>query len=108
MWWNPPYIFSKWSAARIANGVRVYAIGDILGCSSLLERLLDLIQSHIAEFPSPRPILVFLGDYIDRGPASCQVIDRLILLRNHREVIFLKGNHESYLIEFLKNPTILP
>jgi serine/threonine protein phosphatase 1 len=108
MWWKPSYILSKSSAARIADGVRIYAIGDVHGCSSLLERLLDLIQSHVAAFPSRRPILVFLGDYIDRGPASCQVIDRLILLQNHQEVIFLKGNHESYLIESLKNPTMLP
>jgi serine/threonine protein phosphatase 1 len=105
--WKPSHIFSKWSAARIADGVRIYAIGDVHGCSSLLERLLDLIQAHEKTFPSRRPILVFLGDYIDRGPASSQVIDRLIFLRNHQEVIFLKGNHESYLIEFLKNPTIL-
>jgi serine/threonine protein phosphatase 1 len=108
MWSKPPHIFSKWSAARIADGVRIYAIGDVHGCSALLERLLALIQSHVAAFPSHRPILVFLGDYIDRGPASCQVIDRLIFLRSHQEVIFLKGNHESYLIEFLNNPTILP
>jgi serine/threonine protein phosphatase 1 len=108
MWWKPPHIFNKWSAARIADGVRVYAIGDVHGCSSLLERLLALIQAHVRAFPSRRPILVFLGDYIDRGPASSQVIDRLILLRSHQEVIYLKGNHESYLIEFLKNPTILP
>jgi serine/threonine protein phosphatase 1 len=108
MWWKPPHIFSKWSAARIPDGVRIYAIGDVHGCSSLLERLLALIHAHVAAFPLRRPILVFLGDYIDRGPASRQVIDRLMVLRNQQEVIFLKGNHESYLIEFLKNPTILP
>jgi serine/threonine protein phosphatase 1 len=87
-------MFGKWSAARIADGVRIYAIGDVHGCSSLLERLLALIEAHIAAFPSHRPILVFLGDYIDRGPASRQVVDQLILLRGRREVIFLKGNHE--------------
>jgi serine/threonine protein phosphatase 1 len=108
MSWNLLHFFSKWSAARIADGVRIYAIGDVHGCSSLLEQLLVLIEDHVAAFPSRRPILVFLGDYVDRGPSSRQVIDQLIALREHREVIFLKGNHESYLIEFLKNPTILP
>jgi len=102
------HVFSKWSAARAADGVRIYAIGDVHGCSSLLERLLALIEAHVTAFPSRRPILVFLGDYIDRGPASREVIDQLIFLRKHREVIFLRGNHERYLIEFLKNPAILP
>ena len=109
MWWKPLHIFGKWSAARIAAGVRIYAIGDVHGCNSLLEQLLYAIEEHIAAVPSRRlPILVFLGDYIDRGPASRQVIDQLILLRHRREVIFLKGNHENYLVEFLKEPAIMP
>jgi serine/threonine protein phosphatase 1 len=102
------HIFSKWTAARITDGVRIYAIGDVHGCSSLLEQLLASIEAHVTAFPSFRPILVFLGDYIDRGPASRQVIDQLIFLREHKEVIFLKGNHEGYLLEFLKLPAILP
>ena len=108
MSWKPLHFFSKWSAARITDGIRIYAIGDVHGCSSLLEQLLALIEAHITAFPSCRPILVFLGDYIDRGPASRQVLDQLIFLREHKEVIFLKGNHEGYLLEFLKQPAILP
>src|SRR6266853_3296627 len=108
MSWNPLRVFSKWSAARIADGVRIYAIGDVHGCSSLLEQLLVLIEAHLTAFPSRRPILVFLGDYIDRGPGSRQVIDQLIFLRERKEAIFLKGNHESYLLQFLKQPAILP
>jgi len=108
MLWKPLHVFSKWSAARIADGVRIYAIGDVHGCRSHLDQLLALIEAHVTAFPTRRPILVFLGDYIDRGPASSQVIDQLILLREHNEVIFLKGNHESYLVEFLKNPAIMP
>jgi serine/threonine protein phosphatase 1 len=108
MWWKPLHVFSKWSAARVADGVRIYAIGDVHGCNVLLEQLLVLIEAHITALPSRRAVLVFLGDYFDRGPASREVIDRLILLRQHREAIFLKGNHESYLVEFLENPTILP
>jgi serine/threonine protein phosphatase 1 len=108
MSWKPLHVFSKWSAARITDGIRIYAIGDVHGCSSHLEQLLALIEAHVTAFPSHRPILVFLGDYIDRGPASRHVIDQLIFLREHKEVIFLKGNHESYLLEFLKQPAILP
>jgi serine/threonine protein phosphatase 1 len=107
MAWNPLHIFDKWSAARIADGIRIYAIGDVHGCCSLLDRLLDSIEAHIAAFPAQRPILVFLGDYIDRGPASRQVVDQLIHLGRRREVIFLKGNHESYLVNFLKKPTMM-
>lgn len=58
-------------------------------------------------YPTPRPLIVFLGDYIDRGPSSQQVIDQLILLSENFEVISLKGNHEYYLLEFLKNPSSL-
>src|SRR5215469_3508539 len=101
MRWKLRHVFSKWSAARIADGVRIYAIGDVHGCSSLLEQLLALIEAHVTAFPALRPILLFLGDYIDRGAASSQVIDQLIFLRERREVVFLKGNHESYLLEFL-------
>ena len=108
MWWKPLHIFGKWSAARVADGVRIYAIGDLHGCSSLLEHLLAAIEAHIGAFPAHRPILVFLGDYIDRGPESRQVIDQLISLQRHREVILLKGNHESYLTEFLRAPSIMP
>jgi serine/threonine protein phosphatase 1 len=108
MSWKPLHVFSKWSHARIADGVRIYAIGDVHGCSSPLEQLLVLIEAHVRAFPSFRPILVFLGDYVDRGPASRQVIDQLIFLRDRGEAIFIKGNHEGYLLEFLKNPAILP
>src|SRR5258707_11951058 len=107
MSWMPLHVFSKWSAARTADGVRIYAIGYLHDGSSILEQLLALIESHVRAFPSRRPILFFLGDYIDRWPASRQVIDQLIFLREHKEVIFLKGNHESNLIEFLKQPDIL-
>lgn len=101
-------IFSKWSAARVADGTRIYTIGDVHGCISLLEQLLAKTEKHLETFPAHRPILIFLGDYIDRGPASSQVIDHLITLKDQREVILLKGNHESYMLSFLKNPSLLP
>jgi serine/threonine protein phosphatase 1 len=49
-----------------------------------------------------------LGDYIDRGPASSQVIDMLIDRGQHHEAIFLKGNHEAMLLELLRDPEIFP
>jgi serine/threonine protein phosphatase 1 len=107
MRWKLLDAFRKRSAARLADGVRIYAVGDVHGCNFVLQHLVALIDAHLMTFPSRRPILVFLGDYVDRGPDSRQVIDQLISLRQHREAIFLKGNHETYLLEFLERPTIL-
>ena len=50
---------------------------------------------------------VFLGDYIDRGPSSRAVLDRLIDRSRTHEIVCLKGNHETYLFEFLRNPAVL-
>ena len=55
----------------------------------------------------PYPVEIFLGDYIDRGPNSREVIDRLIARSRVRETIFLKGNHETYLAGFLDQPAML-
>ncbi len=68
--------------------MRTIAIGDIHGCSEALEGLLDALQ------PSTDDTLVFLGDYVDRGPDSQLVIDRLIGLQNLTNTIFLRGNHD--------------
>ncbi len=89
----------------LAAGVRVYAIGDIHGRADLLDDLLGKIRSDIADNPGARPILVFLGDYIDRGEQSPLVIDRLLeLADSEMETVFLKGNHEVCLIRFLMDP----
>ncbi len=107
MRWKLRHVFSKRSVARITEGIRIYAIGDVHGCNFILQNLLDLIDEHLTRFPSRRPILVFLGDYVDRGPGSRQAIDQMISLQAQREAIFLKGNHESYMLAFLKQPAIL-
>jgi serine/threonine protein phosphatase 1 len=107
MRWKLRHVFSNWSAARIADGVRIYAIGDVHGCNSILQHLLASIDEHLTVFPTRRPVLVFLGDYVDRGPGSRQAIDQLISLGERKEAIFLRGNHESYLLAFLKQPAIL-
>ncbi|PSQ96684.1 MAG: serine/threonine protein phosphatase [Bacteroidetes bacterium SW_9_63_38] len=71
------------------------AIGDIHGCAKSFEALLDEID------PSPDDHLVFVGDYIDRGPDSKGVIDRLLELREEVECTFLRGNHESLMLGYL-------
>ena len=64
--------------SRIAQ--LTYAIGDIHGYDDLFERLLDRIRAD-AETLGERPRVILLGDYIDRGPASRQVLDRIRRLR---------------------------
>lgn len=71
------------------------AIGDIHGCRRSLDALLDKIA------PSADDHLVFIGDYIDRGPDSKGVIDRLLELRDEVPCTFLRGNHEAMMIEYL-------
>lgn len=67
---------------------RTIAIGDIHGCSKALQSLLDAIE------PATNDRLIFLGDYVDRGPDSKGVLEILIELRQHCECVFLLGNHE--------------
>jgi serine/threonine protein phosphatase 1 len=68
--------------------MRTLAIGDIHGCSAMLDDLLAAVQ------PAPDDRLVFLGDYVDRGPDTRGVIDRLIALKANPNVVCLRGNHE--------------
>jgi serine/threonine protein phosphatase 1 len=77
----------------------LYAIGDVHGCLESLERLLDLINPDLT-----RDRLVFIGDYIDRGPQSRGVVDYLVRLQSLAppgQIICLKGNHEAMFLDFL-------
>lgn len=96
------------TAAPPSTGGRlVYAVGDVHGRLDALEPLLrDIVQDVIASQPAQRPLLVFLGDYVDRGPDSRSVVDLVLRLRRETrfEVISLKGNHEEALLQFLDDP----
>ncbi len=90
------------------EGVRLYAIGDIHGRLEVLEALLAELQRDAADFEGERIIQVFLGDYIDRGMQSREVIDLLLAPAPEGvERIFLRGNHEQTLLDFLQNPAVL-
>lgn len=96
--------------ARIPSGRRVYAVGDIHGRADLLIRLMQDLREDIArgEYQG-RPILIFLGDYIDRGFQSKEVIDFLLSdIVSPFETYFLKGNHEAAMVQFLSDPSIGP
>lgn len=97
--------------AASTGGRVVYAVGDIHGHLDLLDDLLDVIARDFAGLHRhDRPVLVFVGDYVDRGPASRGVVDRLIALvdASAREGVFevraLMGNHEQTMLSFLENP----
>ncbi len=91
---------------RLPEGVRIYAIGDVHGRVDLLDRLLSRIDAHIAKHPVVRPIHILVGDYIDRGPASREVLDLLINSAQGREMVFLRGNHDIFIANFLQNPAV--
>ncbi|MFT5143468.1 MAG: serine/threonine protein phosphatase 1 [Rhodothermales bacterium] len=71
------------------------AIGDIHGCPKTLDALLLELN------PGSDDHLVFIGDYIDRGPDSKGVVDRLIELGKNQKCTFLRGNHEALLMGYL-------
>jgi serine/threonine protein phosphatase 1 len=102
-----PIRMSNRRAAHVPAGMRIYAIGDLHGRADLLEQAFERIDKDLSAFPIEHSIEVFVGDYIDRGNASATVISHLIQRSSLREMVFLRGNHEVLLQEFLKNPTIL-
>ncbi|RMG40221.1 MAG: serine/threonine protein phosphatase [Candidatus Dadabacteria bacterium] len=82
------------------NYDRIYVIGDIHGCLPETETLLSHLEKK--EKVSRTDLIVFIGDYIDRGENSKEVIDLLIEFRkNNREAYFLRGNHEDMLLHYL-------
>ena len=83
---------------------RVYCIGDIHGRLDLLQELHRMIEADAGVFDGER-ILVYLGDYIDRGMHSMQVIDELLdVPLPGFENVYLMGNHEQTLLDFLQHP----
>ncbi len=75
---------------------RTFVVGDLHGCVEELERLLEALE------PGGADTVVFLGDYIDRGPSPRGVIDRLLRLRHEGpRCVFLRGNHEDMFLAFL-------
>ena len=88
---------------EINKNSAIYAIGDIHGCYQLLKKTINNIENDIKKNKIKHPTLVFLGDYIDRGPDSKKVLDFLIKIKYKHKSIFLKGNHEDVLLRFIKN-----
>jgi serine/threonine protein phosphatase 1 len=90
----------------LPEGVRVYAVGDIHGRADLLADLFNRIDADRANSPPIRAIEIYLGDLIDRGPASRTVIDLLTERQERRQIVCLKGNHEELALRFLADPSL--
>ncbi len=97
------------SPPRAPDGMTIYAVGDIHGRADLLARLLHRIEDD-QDWESGRAVIVMLGDYVDRGPASREVIDLLLAAKNRRRTSwrFLRGNHDQALLDFLNYPSTGP
>jgi serine/threonine protein phosphatase 1 len=89
-------------------GELIYAVGDVHGRYDLVKELLALIlEDWTDRAPGRRPLLIFCGDYVDRGPDSAAVIEALTWLQQRSDIqaCFLKGNHEAAMMRFLDSPT---
>jgi serine/threonine protein phosphatase 1 len=92
---------------RIPDDTRIYAIGDVHGRVDLLREMFSAIDDSLASHPIDNVVQVLVGDYIDRGPHSRQVIDALIARAKQHAMVYLKGNHENYAVQFLADPSVL-
>ncbi|WP_419826824.1 metallophosphoesterase family protein [Sphingomonas sp.] len=87
---------------RIARHERIYAIGDVHGCLDLLVTLLTRIRADAERRPAQRTRILFIGDLIDRGPCSREVVEWLHdNTGRDGDVIVLRGNHEQMMIQAL-------
>jgi serine/threonine protein phosphatase 1 len=90
----------------LPDNTRIYCIGDIHGCDELLKQLTARIEEDAYGFVG-RVIIIYLGDFIDRGNSSKEVIEFLLNnQKNHIEYVFLRGNHEQTLLNFLTEHSV--
>lgn len=92
-----PQLAKNWEFVHVLTekGMGYIAIGDIHGCYNSLVNLLERIQ------PSKEDTVVFIGDYIDRGPNTKSVIDYLLEYKEDHACVFLRGNHEEMFLDYL-------
>ena len=96
-----------WPAGHLRPGLRVYAVGDIHGHADLLGRVATMVAGDMAANPPDQALTVFVGDYVDRGPRSAAVIDRLVASDFPTPIVTLRGNHEQMLLDGLDDASRL-
>ena len=106
-WLSRPRERAEAKAPALPAGTRLYAVGDIHGCVDLLRALSQLIHEDAYRRQAPRNVIVYLGDFIDRGPDSRGVIETLLNeplpgFESHH----LRGNHEDIMLRFLSDTSV--
>lgn len=94
------------ASAALSSGLRIYAVGDIHGRMDLLDELASLIQADLVDAPK-ETLTIFLGDYIDRGPGSYGILERLSTGDFPTAFLALRGNHEEMALKFLEDESVL-
>lgn len=93
--------------AAVPDGCRLYVVGDVHGRVDLLHRIREQIAADAVTASSSRKVLIHLGDYVDRGESSRQVVDLLLdEPLDGFETVFLTGNHEEMMLGFLDNAAV--
>jgi serine/threonine protein phosphatase 1 len=100
---TPPVLTTR----RVPDGTLVYCVGDIHGRDDLLRDMAERVGADIKTRSFDQAVTVFLGDYIDRGPGSKRVLERLASGEWPTSIIALTGNHEDFLKDFLDDAGIL-
>jgi len=91
-------------AARPPEGMRIYAVGDVHGCTAQLREVHGMIGDHLEAAPVADWRIVHVGDYVDRGPDSRGTIETLSALASDPRIVCLRGNHDQYLMDFIDDP----
>lgn len=107
--------FSNWrsrqgrDAFRAPEGQRIYAVGDIHGRADLLKSLQEMIRQDAQANTPCDTAVVYLGDYLDRGPFIQDTVNLVINgLPEDFQITWLRGNHEQMFADFLQDPSVLP
>jgi serine/threonine protein phosphatase 1 len=92
---------------RVPDGNLVYCVGDIHGRDDLLGEMAERVEADMKTRSFDHVVTIFLGDYIDRGPGSRRVVERLATGEWPTPIIALAGNHEDFLLTFLDDAGFL-
>lgn len=95
---------SQPAPASLPPGLRVYAVGDIHGCTGQLDAIHARIAEDAAHAPEPDRVIVYLGDYVDRGPDSRGAVERVLAPPIRASLVHLCGNHEAMMLDVLEHP----
>jgi serine/threonine protein phosphatase 1 len=90
--------------ATLPPGLRVYAVGDVHGCAEKLDAIHARIAEDARAAPEPNRLIVYLGDYVDRGPDTRGAIERVLAPPISGRAVHLCGNHEAMMLAVLDHP----